>query len=130
MSDAALAEFVLVAHFAYAGTVVAGYIAIPLGAALGWRWIRNRTLRIVHLAMIAFVGLEGVIGMVCPLTALEYDLRRAAGLRGGEGSFIGRIVSALLYYDFPPWIFTTAYLLLTALAVALLFWVPPRWRKG
>lgn len=124
-----LAEIVLVAHAIYAGLVVAGFIAIPIGAALGWGWIRHRTLRLIHLGMIAFVGFEGAIGMVCPLTEWEYELRRQAGLEAGEGTFIGRIVGSLLYYDFPIWVFTAAYLALTALAVALLFMVPPRWKQ-
>jgi hypothetical protein len=126
VDDALLAEIVLIAHFAYAGFVVSGFVAIPLGGALGWGWVRNRAFRLLHLAAIAFVGFEGVIGMVCPLTEWEYRLRLQAGLQAEEGAFIGRIVSSLLYYDFPPWVFTTAYLLLTALAIALLFWVPPR----
>lgn len=130
MTDAALADFVLIAHFAYAGCVVAGFVAIPLGASLGWRWIRNRAFRVLHLAMIAFVGFEGAIGMVCPLTEWEYRLRTQAGLEAGEGSFIGRLVGAFLYYDLPIWVFTTAYLALTALAVALWVWVPPRRKRS
>ena len=129
MSSALLAEIVLVAHFFYAGFVTFGFAAIPLGAALGWRWVRNRPFRYLHVAAMGFVGVEAVIGMTCPLTGLEYALRREAGLAGGEGSFIGRIVASLLYYDFPLWVFTVAYILLTLLAVALLFWIPPRKRR-
>ena len=124
-----MADIVLILHFFYVLFVVTGFIVIGLGAPLGWKWIRNRTFRLFHLAAIAFVGLEGVIGMVCPLTALEYQLRRAGGGGAEEGAFIARLVSKLLYYDFPPWIFTMAYLLMTLLALALMFIVPPRWRR-
>ena len=126
MNAALLADIVVVLHFLYAAFVVAGFLAVPAGWALGWGWVRNLTLRLTHLAAIAFVGLEGAIGMVCPLTELESGLRRTAGEGGAEGAFIARWASRLLYYDFPPWIFVAAYLLLTALAVGLFFAVPPR----
>jgi hypothetical protein len=129
MDAATLAEIVLVAHVLYAGFVVTGFVTIPLGAALRWRWVRNRAYRLIHVAAIAFVGFEGAIGMVCPLTELEYQLRRQAGLEADEGSFIGRMAASVLYYDFPVWAFTTAYVLLTALAVALLFLVRPEWKR-
>ena len=128
MADALLADIVLVVHFCYAGFVVFGFAAVGLGAARGWRWVRNRGFRWLHLAAMGFVGVEAAVGMACPLTELEFALRRAAGMGGEEGSFIGRIVGRLLYYDLPPWVFTAAYLALTALAVALMFWVPPRKR--
>ena len=36
-----LADVVLVLHFAYVLFVVGGLVAIWLGCALGWRWVRN-----------------------------------------------------------------------------------------
>ena len=96
--------------------VVGGLFLIWLGAALGWRWVRNLWFRIAHLAAILFVAGESVVGMVCPLTAWE------DALRGGEvqGGFIQRWIGRLLYYDFPGWVFTASYLLF-ALAVAITF---------
>jgi hypothetical protein len=47
-----------------------------------------------------------------------------------DRSFIGRWVARLLYYDFPEWVFATAY---CAFALAVLWaWraVPPRPSKG
>ena len=129
MDDLLLADIVLVAHFGYAGFVVFGFVAVALGATLGWGWIRNRIFRYLHMAAIAFVGLEAVIGMACPLTEIEYALRSAAGAGAGEGTFIGRIVGGLLFYDLPLWVFNAAYVALTVLAVALLLLVPPR-RRG
>lgn len=130
MSPETAADVVVVLHLGYAAFVVAGFPAIVAGGLLGWRWVRNLPFRVVHLAAIAFVGLEGVIGMVCPLTELEYLLRPAgAGGSGSGGAFIARLAARLLYYDFPPWVFTAAYLALTLLAAALLFAVPPR-RRG
>ncbi|MCZ6473006.1 MAG: DUF2784 domain-containing protein [SAR324 cluster bacterium] len=129
MSPALLANIVVVLHLLYAAFVVSGFLAIPAGWTLGWGWVRGRTYRLLHLAATAFVGLQAAIGMVCPLTTLEYHLRRTAGQEAGEGAFIARWASRLLYYDFPPWVFVFAYLLLTAIALLMFFALPPRKRK-
>jgi Protein of Unknown function (DUF2784) len=122
MASPLLADAIVLLHLAYVGFVLLGYVAVPLGAALGWRWIRLRTWRRLHLAAIALVALEGVGGVMCPLTWLE------AVLRGGHspGSFVGRLVHAVLFYDLPPWVFTLAYVVLALLALALYRLVPPQ----
>ena len=125
MDDALLANVVLVLHFFYAGFVVFGFAAVGVGAVLGWSWVRNRKFRIAHLIAIAIVGIETVAGLACPLTVLEYSLRRGAGLGSPEETFIGRIVSRMLYYDLPAWVFATTNVALALLAVALMFWVRP-----
>ncbi|MBX3664764.1 MAG: DUF2784 domain-containing protein [Burkholderiales bacterium] len=116
-----LADLILVVHFAFVVFVVAGLPLVWIGAACGWRWVRNRTFRIAHLAAILFVSAEAAAGVWCPLTLWEDALRGTAG----ERSFVARWIHALLFYDLPPWTFTAAYLLYAAL-VALTWWrVPP-----
>jgi hypothetical protein len=124
-----LADVVLVVHFAFVLFVVGGLALILVGAAAGWRWIRNPAFRYAHLAAIVFVAAEALVGVACPLTVWEYLLR--SGSPDGP-SFVGRWVTRLLYYDFPEWAFTLAYCLF-AIAVAVTLWrVPPqtRSRKG
>ena len=111
-----LADLILLVHFCFVVFVVCGLFLIWLGAARGWRWVRNFWYRIAHLAAILFVAGESVAGMVCPLTVWEDALRG----RGHESSFIQRWVGRLLYYDFPEWVFIAAYLLF-ALAVVITF---------
>ena len=111
-----LADLILVVHFCFVLFVVGGLFLIWLGAAQGWRWVRNFWFRIAHLAAILFVAGESVAGMVCPLTVWEDALRG----RGHESGFIQRWVGRLLYYDFPEWVFITVYLLF-ALAVVITF---------
>jgi len=124
-----LADAILVVHFAFVLFVVLGFALVLAGGALGWRWVRNRAFRYAHLAAIAFVALEALLGVACPLTVWENALRHASP----EGpSFVGRWVSRLLYYDLPEWAFTVAYVLF-AIAVAVTLWlVPPEGgpRKG
>lgn len=118
-----LADLVLVAHFLFVSFVVGGFALILAGAALSWSWIRDRAFRIAHLAAIGVVVAESLAGIACPLTLWEDALRRAGP---GGGSFVGRWLGRLLYYDFPEWIFTLAYVLF-AFAVALAWrWIPPR----
>lgn len=122
-----LADAVLVIHFLFVLFVVAGFAYVLAGSACGWRAARNRTFRVLHLAAIVFVAVESLAGIVCPLTNWE-DTLRASG--GGNASFIGRWVARLLYYDFPEWVFTTAYTAF-ALAVAAAWRLfPPRPARG
>jgi Protein of Unknown function (DUF2784) len=111
-----LADFILVVHFCFVLFVVGGLFLVWLGAGRGWRWVRNFWFRIAHLAAILFVAGESVVGMVCPLTAWEDILRGNAV----QSSFIQRWVGRFLYYDFPAWVFITAYLLF-AIAVVITF---------
>jgi hypothetical protein len=118
-----LADLILVIHFALVVFIVAGLPLIWIGAALGWQWVRNPWFRLAHLTGILFVAFEAVIGMVCPLTTWEAELRDG---QAPETGFIERYVGGLLFYDLPPWVFTFCYLGF-ALAVALTYYqFPPK----
>jgi Protein of Unknown function (DUF2784) len=116
-----IADAVLVVHALFVLVVVGGFVLILLGARR-WSWVRNRAFRVLHLAAIAFVAAEALLGLTCPLTVWEDALRGS----GTERSFVGRWVARLLYYDFPEWEFTVVYCVF-ALAV-LWAWraIPPR----
>jgi hypothetical protein len=117
-----VADALLVIHFLIAGFIVAGLILVWIGALAGWAWIRNPWFRYLHVAAIAFVAAEALLGHTCPLTLWE-DL-----LRGGARpeSFVGRWVYRLLYYDAPEWIFTTLYAAWAAAALVTSWLVPIR----
>jgi uncharacterized protein DUF2784 len=117
-----LADLILLIHFALVAFIV---LVLPLawiGAWLDWDWTRNRTLRYAHAAAILAVAAEALAGSVCPLTRWEDALRAGADGR----SFIGRWMTRLLYYDFPEWTFTLAYVLYAAATLATLRLVAPR----
>jgi uncharacterized membrane protein YfcA len=120
-----IADAILVVHALFVLFVVGGFVLILLGARR-WSWIRNRSFRALHLAAIAFVTAEALLGITCPLTMWE-DTSRGGSI---EQSFIGRWVARLLYYDFPEWVFAIAY---CAFALAV-FWawraIPPRARSS
>jgi len=117
-----LADAVLALHFAYVAFVVGGLGAIWLGCALGWRWVRNWWFRVLHLAAIGLVAVEAVLGLMCPLTLLEDWLR--PGAEAGV-SFVQRWLHALLFYDWPLWVFAVLYLSFAALVALTFVLLPP-----
>ena len=121
-----VADVVLVVHFGIAAFIVGGLLAVWLGAALRWRWVRNPWFRYLHLAAIAFVAAEALAGIACPLTVWEDMLR--GGVR--PESFVARWVRQLLFYRAPEWVFTTAYALWTLATLLTLWLVPPRRRAA
>lgn len=121
-----LADIVLIVHFAFVLFVVVGLGAIWLGAWLGWEWARNFWFRVAHLCAIVFVAGEAIAGIWCPLTIWEAELR---GARADKG-FIAQWIHRLLFYDFPPWIFTAAYVLFALVVIASWWFVRPVWSRG
>jgi len=118
-------DIVVFVHLCYATFVVVGFLLILIGAALRWRWTRNRVFRWVHLGCIALVAVEAVVGQICPLTLLENWLLVSSGSAGYERTFIGNLIYNLLYYDFPAWVFTIAYVSLATLTALTLVLIPP-----
>ena len=121
-----MADVILVVHFAIVAFIVGGLLLTWIGAAAGWRWVRNPWFRWLHVAAIVFVAAEAILGYACPLTVWE------DALRGGTKaeSFIGRWVRELLFYRAPEWVFTTIYCAWAAATLLTLRYVPPRKRAG
>ena len=117
-----MADALLLVHFLIVAFIVGGLVLVWFGAALGWRWVRNPWFRYLHLAAIAFVAAEAVLGVMCPLTVWEDMLR--GGVRAE--SFVGRWVRYFLYYEAPPWVFTAAYVAWTLATLVTLWRMPPR----
>ncbi len=126
------ADVVLLFHAAYVAYVVFGLAAILLGIVLNWDWVRNFWFRATHLAAIALVVAESIVGLACPLTTLESRLRIAAGERGYQAGCIAHWVAPLIFFVFPQWVFTIGYIAFATI-VAAVFWLAPpklRGRKG
>lgn len=119
-----LADVVLVAHTALALFLAFGLAAIWLGGWLGWGFVRGRGFRLTHLAGMAVVALESVLGIACPLTDMESALRGSANaVPDGapyRGGFIAHWLGKILYYDFDERVFLALYV--AALGLTLLAW--------
>ena len=83
----ALADTVLVAHFAFVLFAV-------LGGLLALRWHRAVWL---HVPALAWGLLVQLANWECPLTPLENYFRRLGGEAGYAGGFVEHYISAILY---------------------------------
>ena len=120
-----LADLLLITHFLFVAFVVVSVPLIALGGVRNWKWVRNFWFRLLHLFAIAFVAGESLIGVFCPLTVWEQELRRRSGGAAYEGSFIEHWISRALYWEFAPWVFTVAYVTFAALVLILYRVIPP-----
>jgi hypothetical protein len=122
----ALASF----HFAYVAFVVAGELAILVGAAFGCRWARNPWFRLLHLLAIAVVAMEAVFHVPCPLTVWENQLRAAAGQASSNETFIGRLVQTVFLNGlWEESVYERIHIGFGLLVFATYVFLPPRFRR-
>jgi hypothetical protein len=119
---ALLSALVLALHLVVIGFNLFGMVAIPLGARLDWAFVRVRWWRLLHLASLAVVALQALLGRACLLTIWQDDLSGKAQ----QPPLIMRFVNSLIYWPLPIWVFTAIYVAVFAYVVALWFVVPPR----
>lgn len=122
MTPSDAASLILALHLAVIAFNVLGLVAIPLGAALRWRWVRRRGWRLVHLASWAVVAVQALLGRACFLTIWQDELTGAAA----RPPLIERWVEGLIYWPLPIWVFSAVYIVLFGAAIALWWIVPPR----
>jgi hypothetical protein len=117
----AMAETVLGVHLLVIGFNVFGLVATPVGAWLGWRFVRIAWWRWLHLASMGLVAVQALVGRICMLTLWQAQLAGEA-----PTPLIMGWVNRLIYWPLPLWAFTAAYAVLFAYAVALMALVPTR----
>jgi hypothetical protein len=103
--SAALADLVVLAHFAYLAALIFGGFAAT-------RW---RGLLPVHLLAVGWALGAVTIRYDCPLTGLEQQLREHAGRGVYEGSFLRHYVRGVL---FPEWMTPFVVTAIVVLVVA------------
>lgn len=126
MSGTFVAGVVLALHLAVIGFNLFGLVAVPLGAWRGWSFVRARGWRLLHLASLAVVALQALLGRACFLTIWQDDLGGAQS----QPPLIMRFVNSLIYWPLPMWVFTAVYVAVFAYVVALWFLVPPMPARG
>ena len=102
-----IADIVLFFHFCIAVFITFGFVLIPIGYNFNWIWIKNKKLRLLHFGMMIFVTFETIIGLSCPLTVLENNLR---GINENQ-LFLSRWITKVIYWDFPSEFFLIIYCL-------------------
>lgn len=123
LSIASLADVVLVLHALLVLFNIGALPVIWIGHFRRWAFVRSFYFRSVHLLLIGVVAAESVFGICCPLTAWEQALRPEPL---HQDSFIAHWLHQLLFYDFPAWTFTVAYLLFFLLVAATFYFVRPQ----
>ena len=124
-----LADLVVALHVGYVSFVVVGQVLILLGLIRRWDWVRNPWFRIAHLLAIVIVGVEALCGIDCALTIWEGSLRQLAGQDIGGGSFLGRLLHKLIFYDFEPWVLNLAHIGFAFIVIATFLVAPPRFGR-
>lgn len=123
-ADALMALHLLVVLF-----VVGGLLYVWAGYRRHWPGARAWPLRLAHLGSIGFVAVQAWLGRICPLTIWEMALRQRAGQTTHGDSFVAHWLSRLLYWEAPPWAFTTAYTLFGLAVLLTWWWMPPERRQ-
>lgn len=121
------ADLILILHVAVVVFIVGGLLLIWVGAWRGWRVVRNRCFRLWHVAAMAIVLVQALVGVLCPLTVWEAELRRRAGQPTyGDATFIQYWLQLLLYWEFPAVAFVVLYAAIMIAIAASWWWVKPR----
>jgi hypothetical protein len=128
-ADALLAGLVLWAHVCVILFNLFGLIAVPLGAWRGWAFVRVFWWRALHLAALAIVALQALLGRACFLTLWQDSLAQNAGESGSQAPLIQRWVSEVIFWPLPVWFFALVYMAVWIYALALWRLVPPHRRS-
>jgi len=128
MSDTALANLILIIHFAWATWMIVGVII----AVLGFRWHRLwswRIFRIAHLiGLVATATTPLWPGGLCPLTIWEWQLRYTESGAPRADSFIIHWMNELLFWDIEPVVLAGVSAFGAVLTVVVFFLRPP-WKS-
>ena len=111
-----IADALLLLHFSLAVFIILGFFIIPIGYQLGWNWIKNQNLRLLHLSLIGVITVETIVGFTCPLTVLENMFRDV----DYSSSFMSYWIAQILYWDLSTHVFVILYSL--CLGWALILW--------
>ena len=116
-----IADALLLVHFCLAAFITLGFFLIPVGCKLGWHWIKNSNLRLLHLFLMGFITVETIVGLNCPLTVLENMFRDV----DYSSSFISYWMAQILYWNLPSEVFVLLYSLCLGWVLTLWKVCPP-----
>lgn len=91
---------------------------------LGWIVTsRHRFLRTLHIASLVYaIVIELVPWPSCPLTVAEAWLESRAGIEPAHGTFLLRVLDAVVYPDVPEWLVVGCAVLVCLAVLAVYFW--------
>lgn len=119
------ADALLFIHVLFVAFLIVGLLLILVGRLFSWSWVRNPWFRMAHLIGIVVVVFQSWLGVPCPLTIWEMELRSKAGDAVYAGSFISHWLEKVLYFEAPDWVFIVCYTIFGLLVLLNWFWVRP-----
>jgi len=124
-----LADLLVLIHLVWVGFMVGGVVVTAVGLfyhrLLGGRWWRH-----IHLFGMASAGVLSLGGWLCPLTTLEYRLRRAAGDYAEPEGLIIRLANRLIFPDLAPRALAAVTVTAFVLVIAVYVLLPPGRKSG
>ena len=102
-----LADIVLIVHFILIIFITFNFFLIPVGYVKNWKWTKSLKIRVIHLFLVAFVMAETILGLLCPLTIIENNLRLNFH---NEQSFVAYWLSKIIFWEINNIIFILIYL--------------------
>ena len=115
------ADLILLAHVGVILFVLLTPLAVLLWRQRASHWWR---LRIMHLLLTAYIALQAVLGVECPLTTWERSLREGGDQLVYQQGFIAEWLHRLIFFDAQPWVFTLIYLAWFGIVAAGFYWIP------
>ncbi len=116
------ADIILFFHFILVFFITILFFIVPIGYKFEWNWVSSIKVRVIHFFLMLLITIETFFEITCPLTYFENTLR--GNLH--SASFVGKLVSQLIYWNLPNIFFTVIYFV--CLIWTLIMWkiYPPR----
>ena len=119
------ADLVLIIHFIIVVFISSLFLLIPMGYQFYWKWVKKLKLRLIHLGLMTLITIETIIGITCPLTVIENNLR---GIYISN-SFFSSLVSKIIFWELPRLFFLILYILCLFWTIFIWFRFPPEKKK-
>jgi hypothetical protein len=71
-----VADILMLLHAAFSMFLTGGLLVILVGTLFRWRWIREPRFRVIHLMVTVLLVARIWLGLPCPFTVAEDNLRR------------------------------------------------------
>ena len=114
-----LADLLMLMHACFSMFLVVGLGLIFIGMILGWHWTRRRWFRLLHLVVTLFVVARVWIGLPCPFSVGEDNLRRQTTAACPMGNSFHEILHRLAFRGKDPNRFVQSTTLFGVLALTI-----------
>lgn len=125
-----LAEIVLIIHFLWIMFMILGFF-IHILSFLNLKFRNLFLIRSVHLLGIIYVSILAILDKYCPLTVLEYNLRKKFDPTLQQpNSFIIYHLERIVYPEINPKIIIYTTLMIGVISIVSFLFKPPSFKKS